>query len=242
MIEANDSFMFSQPSTRLSIKLNAGFGSPSSSSSNINQGNNQIKNVNDEIECPCCSNEIFSKCCGRYLNDNNDNKFPQSIEETVRARYTSYAIGNADFLIDSTHPEHKDYQRHLESSSGNSKKIRKIWSKEIITQNSEAFEFLKLEILDHNIELNTCTFNVLVRNRLDGQVVPFKETSTFISNNDPNNIVDRPLTNNNPKKNKENDIKFLYLKGEVDVMDEETIRRLIADAPKYVKQSIRDQW
>ncbi len=210
----------------------------------------QIKEVSLDSKCPCCSDKAYGDCCGRYINSN---KLPTNIVDTVRARYTSYAVGNAGFLIDSTHPEQKDYIRHSESSP-NPKKARRTWEKEIITQNSEVFEFLKLEVLDSDLEANTCSFNVLVRHRTEGSIIPFKETSLFahITND---NTIDLPLNQNqqNKKKNKkkvkdgnkeegEEEGYYLYIKGDVEVMDEETTKRLVDEAPKYMTQSIRDQW
>ena len=246
-------------------RLYAGFGKKVESKNNNNIAKNdfmgmdlpnhraQIKKVSLNSKCPCCSDKSYGDCCGRYINSNI---LPSNIVDTVRARYTSYAIGNAGFLIDSTHPDQKDYIRHSESSP-NPKKARRTWEKEIITQNSEVFEFLKLEVLESDHNANTCSFNVLVRHRTEGSIIPFKETSQF-AHITTNTNIDLPLNENQNQQNKkkkkkkrnkpigeeeEEDLGFyLYMKGDVEVMDEETTKRLVDEAPKYMTQSIRDQW
>ena len=179
----------------------------------------------------------------------------------MRARFSAYATGCSGYLIDSTHPLHKDYQRHA-ASSLNPRTGRRSWEKEIIQQNSEMFEFLKLEIMDApkatvefehadklggDVETECISFRVLVRARGDGTIVPFQETALFTKHSTQSHArLDLPLSSS--KKNKAQSVanspgpSCLYVKGEVVVMDAESTRRMVAEAPKYMSASIRDQW
>ena len=67
--------------------------------------------------------------------------------QMTRARYAAYALGLPDYLIHTSHPTNRDYQRHI-SSNKDPAKAYKSWRKEIITKNSEVFEFLKLDLLN----------------------------------------------------------------------------------------------
>jgi hypothetical protein len=89
------------------------------------------------------------------------------------------------FLIDTAHPNHKDYVRFAAMNPRDPRKARKVWEKEIVTRNSEVFEFLRLRILnsttdsDANSSAKTdeesrVTFQILVRQKSDGKFVPFQ--------------------------------------------------------------------
>lgn len=72
------------------------------------------------------------------------------------------------------------------------KKARKAWEKEIITKNSEVYDFLKLEILEgeekvlqrQNVTLldgqESVAFRILVRKRNDGSLITFMESSVYV--------------------------------------------------------------
>jgi len=62
--------------------------------------------------CPCGSSETYSRCCGRIHKDVNAFK-SATASEVVRARYSAYAKKQAEFLMASTHPLHKDFDTDL---------------------------------------------------------------------------------------------------------------------------------
>lgn len=84
-----------------------------------------------------------------------------------------------------------DYKKHS-GSNLDPKKARKAWEKEIITKNSEVFDFLKLELLvgDEKIiqKVNetlaegqeSVAFRILVRKRSDGSLISFQESSVYV--------------------------------------------------------------
>ena len=253
--------------------MGGGFGSsPVDKGESRQEGNSpevrpQIKEVKSSDACPCKSGAEYGDCCERY-HKLKGQLLPGTVEEAVRARYSAYATGNAAYLVESTHPEHKDYKRHSESGARNPQKARKNWEKEIVSQNSEVFEFLKLEIVDtpkapvvldrgkhvgENAATECISFRVLVRARGDGTIVPFQETALFTKlSGEALAALERPLALGISGKKKSGKpssalaeaeaVAYLYLRGEVGVMDEETTRRMVAEVPKYLSSSIRDQW
>jgi len=57
----------------------------------------------DKIPCPCCSGKTFEKCCRPHVTGAVK---PKTIKQTMRARYTAYALGGyGEFLFHTWHPE-----------------------------------------------------------------------------------------------------------------------------------------
>jgi SEC-C motif-containing protein len=56
----------------------------------------------------------------------------------MKSRYSAYAAGEADYIIDTTHPEHPEYREE-----------RTAWREEILAFSRQT-EFLGLEILAHH--------------------------------------------------------------------------------------------
>ena len=53
--------------------------------------------------CPCGTGRKVKKCCGPL---HRGVKTAASPEALMRSRYTAYALGLVDYVIDTTHPEH----------------------------------------------------------------------------------------------------------------------------------------
>jgi SEC-C motif-containing protein len=62
--------------------------------------------------CPCGSSDTYSRCCGKIHKDVNAYKSAKA-EQVARARYSAYAKKQADFLMATTHPLHKDFNSDL---------------------------------------------------------------------------------------------------------------------------------
>lgn len=56
-------------------------------------------------ECYCGSGVDFSECCGPILESVQT---AATAEVLMRARYSAFVTGQADFLHESLHPEHRD--------------------------------------------------------------------------------------------------------------------------------------
>ena len=82
--------------------------------------------------CPCGSGSSYNDCCGKIHSDVNMFR-RASPSDVVRARYSAYARRDADFLIASTHPSHKDWK-----PPG---KDRSSWKETIKTNMYDNFDF-----------------------------------------------------------------------------------------------------
>ena len=57
-------------------------------------------------ECPCGSKKPYSECCGPL----HKGAQALSAEQVMRARYAAYVKMELDYLLETTHPEHRaDY-------------------------------------------------------------------------------------------------------------------------------------
>ena len=55
-----------------------------------------------EHRCPCGSEKPFALCCDPYIKGQ---KLAPTAEQLMRSRYTAFALGAIDYLIDTTAPE-----------------------------------------------------------------------------------------------------------------------------------------
>ena len=83
-------------------------------------------------ECPCGSGLEFDKCCGIYIK----NGIPApTAEKLMRARYTAYAMGEIDFIMETHEVEKGDEE--------NSRKATEDWSKGSVWQGLEILKTAK---------------------------------------------------------------------------------------------------
>ena len=59
----------------------------------------------EQEQCFCGSGKTFADCCGPILDDPALARTP---EELMRARYTAHCRRRYSFLVESTHPAHRD--------------------------------------------------------------------------------------------------------------------------------------
>lgn len=55
--------------------------------------------------CPCGSGNDFTGCCEPIIKGTSDAPTAASL---MRARYSAYTTGDIDFIVDSTHPDHRE--------------------------------------------------------------------------------------------------------------------------------------
>lgn len=84
------------------------------------------------MKCPCCSNLLYDACCGRI----HAGSLAPTPSKLMRARYSAYAVGKVDFIIETTH--------HLNSSYEENKEL---WRASLIKW-CKGTQFKKLEV-DH---------------------------------------------------------------------------------------------
>mmetsp|Transcript_18143 Transcript_18143/g.37951 ORF Transcript_18143/g.37951 Transcript_18143/m.37951 type:complete len:232 (-) Transcript_18143:168-863(-) len=81
--------------------------------------------------CPCLSGKLYRDCCRPCHKDPRLNVTP---EQLARARYSALALKKYDYLIDTTHPSHPDYQDNREA-----------WKK-VMTRNNRGFRYVGLNV------------------------------------------------------------------------------------------------
>ncbi len=85
------------------------------------------------MDCPCCSGKPYAECCKPY----HDGQLPPTPLALMRSRYSAYALGNAQYIIETTHPKSPYIEKN-----------RKKWI-DAILQFCHSTRFEKLEILGH---------------------------------------------------------------------------------------------
>lgn len=113
--------------------------------------------------CPCGTGKAYENCCRPF----HQGQWPESALELMRSRYTAYALGLADYIIQTTHPGSPQFHHDLAG-----------WSQKI-SEFSAHTEFQKLEILDSQVKnlIATVTFVVHITQRQKD--VSFTERSYF---------------------------------------------------------------
>lgn len=113
--------------------------------------------------CPCQSKKTYASCCKPF----HEGSLPATALELMRSRYAAYALGLADYIIETTHPGSPQFQHD-----------QVLWKKGI-SEFSSHTQFRDLEIL-HFVESSpfaTVTFVAhLTQNKKD---VSFTEKSYF---------------------------------------------------------------
>lgn len=111
------------------------------------------------MSCPCGSGLVYKECCGRYHRGER----PPTAEALMRSRYSAYAKGNVDYILNTTHPDHHDAD------------IPRPVRRKQVAAFCQSTRFLKLEILDS--QETTVTFHATLEQA--GQDLSFTEKSTF---------------------------------------------------------------
>lgn len=109
--------------------------------------------------CPCRSGDTYMACCRPF----HQGKTAPTPVKLMRARYSAYALQNAEFIMQTTHRESPHY-----------KTDKRLWRAEILAFTQQT-EFIALTIL--NTTADTVTFRAgLLQNQRDAS---FTEHSTF---------------------------------------------------------------
>ena len=83
------------------------------------------------VNCPCGSGFVYEECCAPYHEGKKSAPTPLAL---MRSRYSAYALGKIDYIIETTHPQTrpKDLMQ---------------WKEELIFF-SKHTEFISLEIVE----------------------------------------------------------------------------------------------
>ncbi|OMH36280.1 YchJ family protein [Motiliproteus sp. MSK22-1] len=82
---------------------------------------------NTALSCPCGSRKSYNRCCEPAIEGSSPAK---TAEQLMRSRYTAFALGMSDYIVDTTHP---DYRKDLNT--------------EILDQQNSDTTWLQLTIL-----------------------------------------------------------------------------------------------
>jgi len=99
--------------------------------------------------CPCGSGKKYKECCYKW---HKIGSAPNALL-LMKSRYTAYAIGNAEYIVKTTHPDSPHFEKDLNE-----------WKKSIKEFGNS--EFKKLEIIEF----------------IDGEKEAFVEFKAYIEN------------------------------------------------------------
>lgn len=109
--------------------------------------------------CPCFSGHTYRRCCGP-LHDGEPAATPEAL---MRSRYAAYALGDADYIMATTHPGGPHHQTDADAWRGDVRAFCK------------ATRFTGLEILEAHDDV--VVFRAGLKQR--GEDASFVERSTF---------------------------------------------------------------
>lgn len=118
--------------------------------------------------CACTSRKLYHKCCQPF---HQGEAAPPNALLLMRSRFCAYALGLADYIIDTTHPENSGYNSN-----------RVAWKKDIEQFSSGTkFDTLKvLEFIDGEVNASV-TFTAYLRQ--GDHDASFTERSEFAKEN-----------------------------------------------------------
>lgn len=115
------------------------------------------------MSCPCQSGKEYSECCETY----HKGQLPEKALALMRSRYSAYAMGNADYIIDTTHPDNSQYLQD-----------RKLWKRQI-EEFCNHTKFVGLEILEDQPGEKISFVTFLAKLKQNGEDASFTERSRF---------------------------------------------------------------
>lgn len=118
-------------------------------------------------ECPCKSGKTYEACCQKY----HQGALPENALKLMRSRYSAYALGLADYIIDTTHPANPTFRRDTVK-----------WTQDVLdrSRNTHFEDLTILEFIDGQ-EIAYVTFRAhLSQNKRD---TSFTERSRFLKEN-----------------------------------------------------------
>ncbi len=118
-------------------------------------------------DCPCSSGARYAACCGPYHARSRE---PETPEALMRSRFSAFALGLGEYLVDTLAATHEDRERPRAAFVQSLSRLR------------ERQRFLKLTVLDAPPPPAGGDGEVLFHARIfaDGDDVSFSERSRFV--------------------------------------------------------------
>ena len=113
--------------------------------------------------CACHSKLLYHKCCQPF----HEGKAPENALQLMRSRYAAYALNLPLYIMDTTHPEYKDF------------KADRIQWKNELEAFSEATKFDGLRIFDFSEGEQVASVTFIAYLRQNNTDVSFSEKSGF---------------------------------------------------------------
>jgi SEC-C motif domain protein len=107
---------------------------------------------------------LYHKCCKRY----HDGELPETAEQLMRSRYAAYSMSNADYVMDTTHPQNSSYTTDREA-----------WKKDIL-RFCTVTKFNGLRIVDRSDEADASFVTFAAELAQMKKDVSFTERSKFL--------------------------------------------------------------
>lgn len=103
----------------------------------MDDGKNTNGDAVEKTSCPCGSGEDYAACC-QVLHGGGGMAIPESI---VRARFSAYVKTVPEYIVSSTHPDSKDFQRKEDPEEGRAQLLKDATS----TMKSVSFKTLRVK-------------------------------------------------------------------------------------------------
>lgn len=114
--------------------------------------------------CPCCSKKKYRECCQPL----HEGAFPENALALMRSRYSAYALSLPEYIMRTTHPDHKDSQ------------LNKADWKAKILDFSKSTQFLRLDIVDFTDGTEEAFVTFIAHLSQDKQPMQLHEKSRFL--------------------------------------------------------------
>ena len=122
-----------------------------------------MKKYSGNLPCPCQSGSKYKKCCQKY----HKGAIAPSALTLMKSRYSAYAVGNADYIMRTTHPQNSDYSNETSH-----------WRAEIMQFcHTTLFHGLKILSVEDGVYEAFVTFEATLSTGM------FKEKSRFLKEN-----------------------------------------------------------
>jgi len=184
-------------------KLFAGFGKK-----DIIKNDNQNKKkppLDGTIEdCKCGSGKKYSECCQKF-HQSYPNISPNPVE-LVRSRFCALCYNIPNYMIQTTHPKHKEYALEEQQSK------YKNWIKSLNSFSTD-YDFLELTFDNEQNDCNPpidskeafVSFSCKLKETSTGKLEEMKERSLFMKSDQTGAWLYRDAEVTNPFKNKKTD-------------------------------------
>ena len=170
---------------RRAASTKKGFGAPPPTFEELASGvKNRLPEDSSTAPCPCGSGKAYGDCCQPY---HSGSKFPQSPREVLQTRYSAFAYRLPAYIIDTTHPECRDWRTN---------KVE--WIKDLDKKGMfDSYEFVALEPGEEEVGSDDkegfITFKVRLQAKdngaggesIDGQETIISERSRFLYDGEP---------------------------------------------------------